>query len=307
LQLLSALSTHEMATLSRGAHFAFIARHNLQTIFPALLSRDPELKNSISRSVHYSGTLPHTGTSTLADSRYQTKFYVVNEDSFDCAEHIVLHDPDVPREGVCVLNMASHMRAGGGWIGGAGAQEEALCRRSTLFLHIEGPKNSRDGHPWYPHGPTAGTWSEGVLVFRNSDADGNKMLEESETFKCNVVSVAAINGPRLTPDRKSFAKASDAELTRQKIITILRIAKLHGQKVLVLGAFGCGAFHNPPEAIAPIFYDLLTENPEFSHAFEEVWFAIIDRSGSANLRPFRNAFSAVLERGNADAAPSSTT
>ncbi|KDQ13957.1 hypothetical protein BOTBODRAFT_33077 [Botryobasidium botryosum FD-172 SS1] len=286
-----------MDKLSRGAHYAFIARHNLQTIFPALLSRDPELQNSISRSIHYSSTPPHTGgTSTLSDPSHRTKFYVVDSDSFDCAERIVLRDPNVPREGICVLNMASHQRAGGGWINGASAQEEALCRRSTLFLHIEGPKAPEQGHSWYPHGPTAGTWSEGVLVFRNSDAGGNKMLEEDKRFKCNVVSVAAILGPVLTPDQASFAKTSDAELTRQKITTILRIAKLHRQKVLVLGAFGCGAFRNPPTLIAPIFYDLLTQDAEFTHAFEEVWFAILDFGGSANLVPFRNAFATLLER-----------
>lgn len=102
--------------------------------------------------------------------------------------------------------------------------------------------------------------------------------------------MAAIDSPALTRQdgQDIYSEPKDAELTLSKIITILCIAKLHSQRALVLGAFGCGAFHNPPAAIATLFRHALTELPEFQNQFEVVVFSIIERSGSNNLVPWKN-------------------
>ena len=74
----------------------------------------------------------------------------------------------------------------------------------------------------------------------------------------------------------------------EKIRTILRIAAHEGRRNLVLGAFGCGAFGNPPTAVAGFFKDVLQEI-EFRGRFEVVWFAVIERSGSQNFAIFKDA------------------
>lgn len=98
-------------------------------------------------------------------------------------------------------------------------------------------------------------------------------------------------------------------------MAILRIAKLAKQKAFVLGAFGCGvgppsvafrwilinpvlslqAFRNPPAAMATFFLQALTQDPEFSDTFSDVVFAILERSGSDNMRPWKEVWAGVAE------------
>jgi hypothetical protein len=68
------------------------------------------------------------------------------------------------------------------------AQEEALCRRSTLYAHIARPS-------FYPFHDEGGLWSEGIIVFRSGDDDGGRILMPEEQFKVGIINVAAIDGP----------------------------------------------------------------------------------------------------------------
>ena len=94
-----------------------------------------------------------------------------------------------------------------------------------------------------------------------------------------------------------------------RIRTILRIAYNNGQRRLVLGAFGCGAFACPPERVASLFKQTLEEQ-EFQGIFREINFAIIEDNNSHG-RNF-NAFNAVLnytqkcERASADSCAAKT-
>ena len=72
----------------------------------------------------------------------------------------------------------------------------------------------------------------------------------------------------------------------EKIRTVLRIAAIEQRRNLILGALGCGAFKNPPKAVANLFKDVLCES-EFTGRFEGIWFAVVDRKGSDNFKIFR--------------------
>lgn len=52
---------------------------------------------------------------------------------------------------------------------------------------------------------------------------------------------------------------------------MLTIAAAHGVDILVLGAFGCGAFQNEPEAVANAYREIL---PEFEGYFSQIVFAV---------------------------------
>mmetsp|Transcript_59277 Transcript_59277/g.129817 ORF Transcript_59277/g.129817 Transcript_59277/m.129817 type:complete len:94 (-) Transcript_59277:66-347(-) len=82
---------------------------------------------------------------------------------------------------------------------------------------------------------------------------------------------------------------TQTEGTKQKIISILQTAASEKIEVLVLGAFGCGAFANPPEQVARLFYEALTL---FPGVFKKVVFAIISRPDSPdqNFEVFRDVF-----------------
>ena len=81
----------------------------------------------------------------------------------------------------------------------------------------------------------------------------------------------------------------DPDLLREKVRTLLYMAVQSNCDALVLGALGCGAFLNPPEAVARAFWELLVpEEAEFHQRFATVEFAII--KSSENLSAFRRQF-----------------
>jgi ADP-ribosyl-[dinitrogen reductase] hydrolase len=82
----------------------------------------------------------------------------------------------------------------------------------------------------------------------------------------------------------------------EKIRTIFRIALNHGHDAIVLGAWGCGAFKNPPQHIAKMFHQIMDE-AEFRNRFKKIVFAIIDRkkidisnAKVGNFLPFQEEF-----------------
>ena len=82
-----------------------------------------------------------------------------------------------------------------------------------------------------------------------------------------------------------------------KVRTILSAAHRSGCEALVLTAFGCGAFSNPPEDMAQIFRHLIAQ--QFRRAFKHISFSIReDRKHSwyapdGKLQPFTAAFEAL--------------
>ncbi|MCU0540740.1 MAG: TIGR02452 family protein [Oscillatoriaceae cyanobacterium Prado104] len=72
---------------------------------------------------------------------------------------------------------------------------------------------------------------------------------------------------------------------------LLSVAAIHGYKVLILGAWGCGIFKNNPEDVARYFYHHLAENPQLNGFFDRVVFAILDNSKDrAIIKPFQAIF-----------------
>lgn len=199
-----------------------------------------------------------------------------------------------------VLNLANRQHPGGGVINGARAQEEGLFRRSTLALSLypfDCWHANFAGLPLrkqaYPLDCNEGSiHSRGVVFFRGREAEGAPFLEEP--FMLDVVTVPAINRPTLVAPEEICP--DHAEATKRKMRAILRACFHGGNDAIVLGAFGCGAFHNPPAHIAQLFRAVF-EEPEFRGVFRRLVFAILDDHNSwgshnpeGNLRPFQRIF-----------------
>lgn len=229
---------------------------------------------------------------------FVTDIQVANQDCLAYAKSLLEQDS---ADDLCVLNMASAKNPGGGVYGGAGAQEEYLFRCSDYyrFLFQYADPASFDCEKVYgiPHNPRhsyplkrnfGGVYSHGVTIFRDTEANGYALLETP--WKVNFVAVAAnnirryMNGRTTIPDK--FIPS-----TLSLIRTILRIAYNNGQRRLVLGAFGCGAFANPPGHMAQLFKQVF-EEPEFQGLFREIHFAIIEdhNSHGRNVNAFKEVF-----------------
>lgn len=187
--------------------------------------------------------------------------------------------------------MASERRPGGGWLSGARAAEESMCRRSNLIQSIAAftPMGKQfygyQKNDFYPLRSYGGIYSPYVNIYKSQT-----YRNFEEPYLTNVISVAAVRNPELNGDGTLTAKAE--QITKEKIKTILRIAILNGHSKLVLSAFGCGAFGNPPREIARCFKEIL-ESPEFKHSFSEICFAVIDdhnAKGEGNYKPFKDIF-----------------
>ncbi len=200
-----------------------------------------------------------------------------------------------------VLNMASLYHPGGGVLQGSGAQEEELCRRSTLAISLYqfslpggrygdladmvGVKRRAERYPM--DNTYGGIYSPGITFFRGTQEEGYVLLEE--TFQAAVISVASLNyNPKHGHNALDNGNIpeSDKPVLKEKIRTILRIGALKGHYSLVLGALGCGAFCTPPAQMARLFHEVLDE-PEFDGRFRKIIFAIIDSPSSNNFKPFK--------------------
>lgn len=177
------------------------------------------------------------------------------------------------------LNFANGVAPGGGFLNGARAQEETLCRSSALFATL-------DGDPMYAHHrarprPDSTAWailSPDVPVFRTDDGDA---LEQP--WRLGFLTCAAPYAP-------AIGQPESGDLLAERISRVLAIAQAYGYDTLVLGAWGCGAFGNDIERTARDFRAALTG--EFAGAFREVVFAISDWSKERRtLGPFRDAMS----------------
>jgi len=177
----------------------------------------------------------------------------------------------------CVLNMASDRHAGGGVRKGARAQEEELCRRSTLYPCLE---TLDKYYPW--PSPHTTVITPGVAVFRAPDTYDYL----AKAFAVHVVSAAAKRMSYSEWTKDGTFKDADYKETLGRITALLKTCVYHNQRNLVLGAWGCGAFGNPPKGVALAFRRLLTS--EFAGCFDRVWFAIIGGERTRNFETFES-------------------
>ena len=221
---------------------------------------------------------------------------VINSDCLYAAEQYV-------KDGnkVCVLNMASFIKPGGGVLKGSAAQEENLFRRTNLFRSLyryseEMFKYTTVEKPLkaYPMPINYGAiYSPSVTVFRYSEDRDYALMKDP--FMVDIISVAAIRKPHL--DEKGHFTKWVKDATKSKISMMLDIPMINGVDVLVLSSFGCGAFGNPPQEMAMLFKEVLDE-PKYKNHFKKVVFAILDdhnahreHNPEGNLKPFINVFS----------------
>ena len=249
----------------------------------------------VEESEMFSSPIPLSAEYIKAD----TQISVLN---VDC----ILATRDLVEQGFnpAVLNMASLYHPGGGVLQGSGAQEEDLCRRSTLAISLyqfslpggrygdlaDMVRVKRRAERYPMDNLHGGIYSPDITFFRGTQEEGYALLDEP--FKAAVISVASLNyNPKHGHNQLDDGNIPEADkpILKEKIRTILRIGALKGHDSLVLGALGCGAFCTPPAQMARLFHEVLDEN-EFQGRFRKIVFAIIDSPSSNNFKPFRKEF-----------------
>ncbi len=218
--------------------------------------------------------LPNAKGRSVDDEHAETLVTVANETTL-AAAHTLVAEGRRP----LALNFANGVEPGGGFLRGATAQEETLCRSSALYATLF-------GDPMYDyhrdHDPAASSdWailSPDVPVFRD-DAG----VECDKPWQLDFLTCAAPYAP-------AIGRLDAEPLLRGRIHRVLAIARAYQYESLVLGAWGCGAFSNDPLQTAKDFRSAL--EGDFAGAFERIVFAITDWSDQRrSLRPFCEVFS----------------
>lgn len=104
-----------------------------------------------------------------------------------------------------------------------------------------------------------------------TDTDQPERLAPEKFFSVDVVTCAA---PRLLENMSRDERETPKELTRlyvQRVRHILHIMAAEKAEVLVLGAFGCGVFHNNPALVSAAFRQVLKM---YAPLFEAIEFAV---------------------------------
>ena len=175
-----------------------------------------------------------------------------------------------PEARIAVHNFASATNPGGGARKGSRAQEEALCRCSTLFFALETEENRRRFYEFHRQRhdtryTDACLYTPGIVVCK-SDDDMPSLLPEAKWLTVDVLTCAA-------PNLRHIALRDEeiAAIHERRGRHLLAIAAASGADIVILGAFGCGAFQNPPAIVAGAYQKIL---PEFRGQFREVAFAV---------------------------------
>lgn len=211
-----------------------------------------------------------------------------------------------------LLNFAHGYNCGGGFDHSAGSQEEDIFRKTSIFLSLWPHRRSDDGpgvlkrgmwigdfdetlprkEPFYEHTQCGGIYSPHVRVVRDLRSPANHLCDAAQASTLPLFATLTVAAQNVNWDRSFCPK-----LLRQKIRTALWMAASRRHDAVVLGAFGCGYFSNPPDVVAKTFHDLLRPGGEFATVFRFAVFAIPHDGGPrGNFSTFRNYFPLVNER-----------
>lgn len=268
-----------------------IAKRSLQIIEDGYYIRENEekiiVKDKIAHSVAQTRTYTPEAIQALKDevlaqdkNNFETQIEVWN-----CSTIEALQKLDGNSK-IGILNFASAKNPGGGFLGGASAQEESLARSSGLYTALSKDREMYEYNrsrstllysDYLIHSPEVVFWF---------DDEGNYL---PELLVADVITSPAPNRGAILQNNWKDELALLPEVFKQRIIQVLSIAYRNGCDSLILGAWGCGVFRNEPADVAAYFDEVIRTH--FKSAFKKIVFAVYDRSkDGANIQAFETVW-----------------
>lgn len=251
-----------------------------------------DISHALNRSVENAEFFAQTAsdlweyTSASQQPSFTTTFEVVNESTVTSLRRFASQISSDERLGV--LNFASAKNPGGGFLGGAIAQEEALAVSSGLYSTLI--KFQKEYYSYNKNRSPRGFYSDHMIYspdvpfFRDDSLQLFGPPVVADVITCPAVNAGVFHGER---------KDEVATVMKKRIAKILHLFLQKGCTHIILGAYGCGVFRNSTSMVSQIFADLLKEDGYFQHRFKHVHFAILYRDDNF-LTPFRTNFQSSL-------------
>lgn len=255
-----------------------IHKQQLASVFEdtmAQIKQSEEWMSAIDYSIHNQHFIPASAIISISDVPEADKpanIIVSQLRSFEAAAQYI-------GKRTAVLNFASATNPGGGVEKGASAQEECLCRVSTLYPCLADQKMRASFYT--PHRKNGNAlhnddiiYTPNVLVIKD---DNHNLL--SEPFSVDIISCAAPNLRERPSNQYNTGDTIKVQISDNELLALheKRARKIffsaiaNGVEILILGAFGCGAFQNDPHIVAQAYKNVL---PDFAHYFHTIEFAI---------------------------------
>ncbi|MCD7868304.1 MAG: TIGR02452 family protein [Clostridiales bacterium] len=192
---------------------------------------------------------------------------------------------------VLVLNLASSTHPGGQTRKGASAQEEDLCRRTSLLVSLE----SDEAKKYYDYNNARKTHmgSDGVMISPCVEVIKDASSETlSDPFPISVMSCAA---PMIRLGLEGMSQQEYEIMLYRRIQGMLLVAASQNYRHLILGAFGCGVFGNDAAVVSDLFYHVIQKltfcGKGSGQLFDSIDFAVLCRPGKDyNYREFCRNF-----------------
>jgi uncharacterized protein (TIGR02452 family) len=200
----------------------------------------------------------------------QPKIEVTDESTLAAARRLVVQKG---LQNTLCLNFASAKNPGGGFLGGSQAQEESLARSSALYPCI----SQMDEMYTYNRNLKTCLYSDYMIyspkvpVFRSDDC---ALLENP--YLVSILTAPAVNAGVVREREPQQVKMIEPVML-ERIRYILSVAAKHGEKAIILGAYGCGVFKNNPTDVARMFRHVLIDEG-YRSLFDHIVFAILDKS-----------------------------
>lgn len=234
---------------------------------------DPALQDAIKRSIDGTKFYPMGELPEPRTYNKPAKITVTKDRSLQAALNYLGTNTGDAR--VCVHNFASATHPGGGVRNGSTAQEEALCRCTTLLPCLTIYDLSRKYYDFHrklkdPFYTDALIYTPGILAVKTDTKFPERLPKELwrpvDVITCAAPNLRTVNGvaPKTDPQ-----ELMEIHIRRAK--KIIAAASHNGADALVTGAFGCGAFKNPPEIVAKAWKAALTAE---RNCLKEIIFAI---------------------------------
>jgi uncharacterized protein (TIGR02452 family) len=198
-------------------------------------------------------------------SEVNVQINVVNGDTLTAAQKLIAEGLEP-----LVLNMASDYCPGGGVAKGSRAQEEEIFRCTNY--------DQCSNRKLYPIGTTELIVTENVDIIKDEDYG---LLHDY--VKADFIAIAALRNPR--SNGSDYLDKDAQEIMRAKIDSIFRYAVYQEKDCMVLGALGCGAFHNPPKAVCALFKESLDRYGKY---FRKIVFAVLSGDKNCNYDVFKS-------------------
>ena len=180
-----------------------------------------------------------------------------------------------------VLNMANADVPGGGYVEGMSAQEENMYRRTDCHFYITEKEYDKSLNEYKPFMIELISAKNGIVYL---DIDNPRIcIRRAEDQTCDDLAYTWLKEDEVFPFYELRATAQDlrgnvkfnSNEARKRIVAQLDTLQAKNIRYAVLGAFGCGAFLNPPDIIATIYKEEIEKRID---DFTLVVFAILDRS-----------------------------